>query len=192
MGNTEAVNAGNIPEDKWLAVLSNDSSYDGQWYYGVTTTGIFCRPSCKSKPPNRSHVRIFQTASDAESELFRPCKRCKPAERHLPDEEWATHARVYIQTHYREPLTLSHLADALHLSPYHLQRTFKRLTGSTPAAYIQQIRMQEAMKLLASTNLPVTDIAGQVGYANAAHFATRFQGATGLTPTQYRGEKQKP
>lgn len=189
MGNTETTG---IPEDKWLAVLSNDGSYDGQWYYGVTTTGIFCRPSCKSKPPNRTHVRIFQTPVDALAERFRPCKRCKPVQQQLPDEEWEAQARAYIEAHYQEPLTLSHLADVLHLSPYHLQRTFKRLTGVTPAAYIQQIRIREAMKLLASTHLPVTDIAGQVGYTNAAHFTTRFQNVTGLTPTQYRGAKQQP
>jgi Adenosine deaminase len=180
-----------IPEDKWLAVLSNDSSYDGQWYYGVKTTGIFCRPSCKSKPPNRSHVRIFHTASDALSEQFRPCKRCKPVQQQLPDEEWAAQARAYIEMHYHEPLTLTLLADVLHLSPYHLQRTFKRLAGATPAAYMQQIRIREAMKLLASTNLTITDIAEQVGFTNAAHFATRFQTITGLTPTQYRGANQE-
>ncbi|MCM3630705.1 bifunctional transcriptional activator/DNA repair enzyme AdaA [Paenibacillus glycanilyticus] len=189
MGNSDTAR---IPEDKWHAVLSNDRSCDGQWYYGVTTTGIFCRPSCKSKPPNRSHVRIFQTASDALSEQFRPCKRCKPVQQQLPDEEWETQARSYIEAHYHEPLTLTLLADVLHLSPYHLQRTFKRLTGSTPAAYIQQIRIREAMKLLTSTDLPVTDIAGHVGFMNAAHFATRFLGATGLTPTQYRGAKREP
>ncbi|CAM3099026.1 bifunctional transcriptional activator/DNA repair enzyme AdaA [Paenibacillus lupini] len=176
-----------IPEDKWLAVLSNDSTYDGQWYYGVTTTGIFCRPSCKSKPPNREHIRIFHHAEEAMSKQFRPCKRCKPASQLLPDEEWEGQARTYIEQHYNEPLSLSVLADVLHLSPYHLQRTFKRLTGVTPATYIQQIRIQEAMKLLASSDLPITDIAGQVGFMNAAHFATRFQAITGLTPSQYRG-----
>ncbi|SFE00668.1 AraC family transcriptional regulator, regulatory protein of adaptative response / methylphosphotriester-DNA alkyltransferase methyltransferase [Paenibacillus catalpae] len=189
MGNSDIAG---IPEDKWLAVLSNDRSYDGQWYYGVKTTGIFCRPSCKSKPPNRSHVRIFHTAREALSEQFRPCKRCKPVQQQLPDEEWAAQACAYIEAHYQEALPLTLLSDVLHLSPYHLQRTFKRLTGLTPAAYIQQIRIREAMKLLASTDLAVTDIAGQVGFANAAHFATRFQGITGLTPTQYRGAKREP
>ncbi len=95
-------------------------------FYAVKSTGIFCRPSCKSRIPNRNNVRIFHHAEQALSENFRPCKRCKPNGITLPNEEWVEQIKDYIEKHYDESLTLDMLAEMCHGSPFHLQRTFKK------------------------------------------------------------------
>ncbi|MFE5324512.1 bifunctional transcriptional activator/DNA repair enzyme AdaA [Paenibacillus sp. NPDC056579] len=173
-------------DEIWNAIIHNDSSYDGSFFYGVMTTGIFCRPSCKSKNPNKEHVKIFQTADQALAEKFRPCKRCRPDGQRMPDQEWVAQISEFIERHYPEQLTLQVLADSLHASPYHLQRTFKRVRGMTPAEYVQRIRLEAAKERLAQTDQAVTDIAASVGIPNAGHFATVFQKKTGLSPTDYR------
>lgn len=176
----------NLTDEHWQAIIHNDSSYDDKFFYAVKTTGIFCRPSCKSRTPNKNNVRIFLNAKQALSERFRPCKRCKPNGSKLPDEDWVTQITAYIDKHYREALTLEILADMCHGSPYHLQRTFKRMKGITPLEYIQQIRVAKAMHYLADTNLTIMEIGFTMGIPNTAHFATLFKKKTGYTPTEYR------
>ncbi|WP_409345307.1 bifunctional transcriptional activator/DNA repair enzyme AdaA [Paenibacillus sp. MBLB4367] len=176
-----------IMNDKmWQAIVDNDSSYDGIFYYGVQTTGIFCRPSCKSRVPIRTHVLVFPNAGQALSANFRPCKRCKPEGKRLPDEEWVSQITAWIEAHYAEKLTLGTIAELFHGSPYHLQRTFKRIHGITPAEFIQRTRVEKAKRYLCGGNQPITEIAAAVGVPNAAHFATLFQARTGLSPSAYR------
>lgn len=127
-----------MTEEQWQAILQNDAAYNEKFFYAVKTTGIFCRPSCKSKAPNRENARIFQNAEQALESGFRPCKRCKPTGERLPDKEWVVVMTEYIDKHYHEPLTLETLAEVCHGSPYHLHRTFKKVTGITPVDYIQQ------------------------------------------------------
>ncbi|WP_231637300.1 bifunctional transcriptional activator/DNA repair enzyme AdaA [Paenibacillus sp. FJAT-27812] len=178
-----------IPEEKWQAIISNDASYDGRFIYAVKTTGIFCRPSCKSKAPNKENVRLFENAEQARSAHFRPCKRCKPTGERMPDDEWVDIITQYIDSHYREILTLDTLADMCHGSPYHLQRTFKRMKGMTPVEYIQQTRITKAKEYLAHTDRAVSDIALNVGMANTSYFITLFKKKTGRTPNDYRHSK---
>ncbi|WP_248930378.1 bifunctional transcriptional activator/DNA repair enzyme AdaA [Paenibacillus hamazuiensis] len=175
-----------INDEMWRAIVENDASYDGKFYYAVKTTGIVCRPSCKSRIPNKEHVRIFADVRQALKEQFRPCKRCKPGGELLPDEEWVQQMVRWIDEHFAENITLQLLADHFHSSPYHLHRTFKRIRGVTPAEYILQVRMRQAKRELRTTDKTVTDIAASVGIPSAAHFATLFQKTAGCTPTQYR------
>jgi len=179
-----------IDKPQWNAVISNDASYDGKFFYGVRTTGIFCRPSCKSKAPKYDNVLGFRHPEDALAQGFRPCKRCKPTGQRVPDQEWVSVVTDYITHHYSESLTLDMLAQISHGSPYHLHRVFKRITGLTPVQYIQNIRMTEAKKLLVSTSLTVSDIGRQVGIANPAYFSALFRKLTGQTPAQYREQGQ--
>jgi AraC family transcriptional regulator of adaptative response / methylphosphotriester-DNA alkyltransferase methyltransferase len=125
-------------------------------------------------------------AVQAVSESFRPCKRCKPDGLKLPGEEWVDQISRFIDEHYQESLTLSVLADTLHTSPYHMHRTFKRIQGVTPLEYIQQRRISAAQALLSRTGMPVTEVAMNTGFPNAAHFSTVFQKRTGMSPTAYR------
>ncbi|WP_308634230.1 bifunctional transcriptional activator/DNA repair enzyme AdaA [Paenibacillus silvisoli] len=175
-----------MTQDMWRAIENCDGSYDGKFFYGVRTTGIFCRPSCKSRTPLPEHVRIFASTEAAIAERFRPCKRCKPGGLKLPDEEWVDAIAAMIDNRYAEQLTLNKLAELAHASPYHMQRTFTRWKGQSPAAYLQQVRIEQAKRLLSESELPVSEIGERVGYVNAAHFATVFQRETGSQPTAYR------
>lgn len=175
-----------ITEEIWQVIVHNDSSYDDKFFYGVKTTGIFCRPSCKSRPPKKENVRIFQNAQQALSENFRPCKRCKPTGQRLPDEEWVAQIAQFIDTNYREALTLKTLANMCHGSPYHLHRTFKRIKGITPAQYIRQTRISKAVHSLVTSDKTITEIALAVGIPNTAYFITLFKKETGYTPADYR------
>ncbi|MBU8568565.1 bifunctional transcriptional activator/DNA repair enzyme AdaA [Virgibacillus pantothenticus] len=175
-----------ITEEQWQAIITNDASFDVVFLYGVRTTGIFCRPSCKSPNPKREYVRIFQNAQQALAEGFRPCKRCKPCEQRMPDEEWVLQIKAVIDTHYHEPLTLALLAEHCHGSPYYLQRTFKRIMNMSPADYIQRIRIHHAKQKLMQTNQSIADIGVKVGLPNTSYFITLFKQYTGKTPKQFR------
>lgn len=176
-----------LTDERWQAILNNDAAYNDQFFYAVRTTKIFCRPSCKSRPPKKENVRIFHAAKEALAEDYRPCKRCKPTGQRLPDNEWVSQITQYIDAHYSEDMTLATLADVCHGSPYHLHRTFKRVKGMTPVDYVQQKRIGKAMEYLAETDKTVAAIAGAVGIANAPYFITLFKKLTGKTPKEYRG-----
>ncbi|MGE8080569.1 bifunctional transcriptional activator/DNA repair enzyme AdaA [Peribacillus loiseleuriae] len=175
-----------MTDEKWQAIIDNDATYNDQFFYAVKTTGIFCRPSCKSRAPKKENVRIFQNAEQALQANFRPCKRCKPTGERLPDSEWVALITEYIDTNYMEKLTLGTLADMSHGSPYHMHRTFKKVKGITPIEYIQQIRINKAEKYLLLSDRTIADIAMSVGMPNTPYFITLFKKKTGRTPKEYR------
>lgn len=175
-----------LTKERWQAIINNDSSFDDKFFYGVKTTGIFCRPSCKSRAPKFENVRIFLQAEQALSEHFRPCKRCKPSGLRLPNETWVEQIAQYIDEHFDETLTLERLAELCHGSPYHLQRTFKQIKGITPIQYIQQVRITHAIKFLTSTDLTINEISMLVGISNTTYFSTLFKKIISQTPSEYR------
>ncbi|MFD1953250.1 bifunctional transcriptional activator/DNA repair enzyme AdaA [Paenibacillus thailandensis] len=180
-----------LNDELWLAIVENNEAYNGKFFYGVETTGIFCRPSCVSRQPNRSHVKVFVSPGEALEAGFRPCKRCEPTAAALPEESWVDSAAFWLETHYAEALTLNVLAEAMHLSPYYLQRTFKRVKGVSPTEYLQEIRIKQAKRFLAESGGTVADIGLAVGMRNPAYFAAVFHKQTGMTPTEYRALAQK-
>lgn len=175
-----------MTDEKWQAIINNDASYDGQFFYAVKTTGIFCRPSCKSRPPNKENIGLFQTAEQALSGKFRPCKRCRPTGQRLPDDEWISVVTDYIDRNYMENLTLDVLAAVSHGTPYHLHRTFRKVTGMTPVDYIQHKRIEQAKGQLCTTTKAIADIGLGVGLSNTSYFITLFKKKTGFTPAGYR------
>ena len=186
----DRTSATQLTEEKWQAIILNDTTFNDQFFYAVKSTGIFCRPSCKSRAPKKENVLIFQKAEEALAAQFRPCKRCKPTGERLPDDTWVAQITRYIEKNYSEKLTLETLADMCHGSPYHLHRTFKRIVGKTPVEYIQQTRIEKAKAYLIHTDMTIFNIALAVGMSNTSYFVTLFKKKTGYTPTEYREIKK--
>lgn len=182
----KAKNTSSIPAVYWKAIKENDPGFDDRFFYGVQTTGVFCRPSCKSRLPNKENVQIFKNAFIALEQGYRPCKRCKPDGLKLPMEEWVQQISEWIDVHFTEEVTLSSLAEATHSSPYHLQRSFKKVTGISPLVYLQQKRLEKAVQELTSTSGSVTEIGRAAGFSNTSYFITLFKKKIGQTPAQFR------
>ncbi|NGQ96782.1 methylphosphotriester-DNA--protein-cysteine methyltransferase family protein [Brevibacillus sp. SYP-B805] len=175
-------------EEIWRAIVECDPAYDGQLYYGLVTTGVFCRPSCRSKTPKRENVRIFHTPSEARKAGLRPCKRCRPEEQEWRshEEELARQLARLIDGHYAEPLSLQSMAARLFVSPYYLLRCFRRVMNTTPARYLQLTRLEHAKALLRDTGESITAVALQTGFASSAHFSAVFHKEVGCPPSAYR------
>lgn len=173
-------------DEQWNAIIHGDSSCDGQFFYAVKTTGIFCRPSCKSREPKKDNVLVFMTVDAAIEAGFRACKRCRPDQFRWPAEELVHRTKEYIEAHYSEPLTLGGISKALHINQYHLHHVFKRMAGLTPVEYLLHKRLTEAKELLEDTDLNVTEVAVSVGFISASHFSTVFRKQFGQSPSVYR------
>lgn len=177
------------------SVARQESTYDGIYYTGVHTTGIFCRPSCRARTPKRQNVSFYTSISDAMEAGFRPCKRCKPEAPGPdgPEAALAKSVKELIAQGLPSSLPLGTLAGMLHVSPFYLQRVFKRLEGASPAEYALRLRIEEAKRLLAEeAELTVAEVAGRTGFSSPAYFSTAFLKATGLSPTEFRLSAQLP
>ena len=180
-------------ERRWRAVLDNDPAFDGAFFYAVASTGVFCRPSCASRPPRRDRVRFFDRAEDALAAGFRPCKRCRPdLAVYAPEQETVRRARELIEAHYRDPAALSAALAGLGLSRRRLEALFLRVEGCTPAAYADQLRVERAKALLRRGDLPTAQVAFEAGFGSLSAFYRRFRAATGAAPGQYRRQEESP
>ena len=179
-------------DSEWKAIKKNDSNYDGKFYYAVSTTLIFCFPSCPSKVPLRKHVTVFHTPHEAREAGYRPCKRCRPEMKTTicRQVEFVEQAVKYINNHLTESLTLVDIADNVFISPTYLQKVFTAEMNISPSQYVLNMRLEKAKELLQSTEIPVVDIASTIGFKNAGHFATVFKRHVGQTPTQVRLQVQ--
>lgn len=177
-----------MDETKWAAVENNDSSFDGKFYYGVKTTGIFCLPSCKSKVPLKKNIVYFDSFHQALSTGFRPCKRCRPDlySTYAPNEELFIEIRNYLNENSDNPQCLEGLDTLFCISKFHLIRIFKNRFGKTPREYVQDIRLEAAKKLLVSSDMKIVDIAFNCGFSSYTPFYTNFKSITGMTPEGYR------
>ncbi|WP_150272415.1 Ada metal-binding domain-containing protein [Paenibacillus tepidiphilus] len=173
-------------------VVRREPTFDGVYYTGVLTTRIVCRPSCRARTPKACNVTFYTSLEEAVAAGFRPCKRCKPEEGGAlrPDAVLAARTDELLQARMGEKLTLRLLAEELNVSPFHLQRTYKQVRGRSPAARLEELRLAQACLLLAETQTPVAGIARQTGVSGPSHFTAWFTRKTGLTPTEYRAEKQ--
>jgi AraC family transcriptional regulator of adaptative response/methylated-DNA-[protein]-cysteine methyltransferase len=171
----------------WEAVTSRDSRMDGFFFYAVLSTGVYCRPSCASRKPGRANVLFFRDRGAAERAGFRPCLRCKPADpSHAnPRAELVRRVCRYVETNLDAPLTLAELGRTLGLSPFHLQRTFKALTGITPRAYADACRLNILKNGLGRGD-SVTRAMVDAGYSSTSRLYERTASQLGMAPSEYR------
>lgn len=167
---------------RWEAVLNRDSRMDGLFFTGVLTTKIYCRPSCPAKTPLRKNVKFFDSPVEAERAGLRACKRCHPKEANVQAKE-IQQVCAHIESHLDDSLTLEELSRVAHLSPYHLQRTFKRQMGISPRQYAEACRV-ERLKTGLKKGDNVTDATFNAGYKSMSRLYEKTK--LGMTPTIYR------
>lgn len=171
----------------WQAVLARNQAYDDQFVYAVHSTGVFCRPSCPSRRPRREQVTFFAAATDAQTAGYRPCRRCQP-DRAAPAEPNLALVQsicAYLAEAREHTPTLAELGDRFGLSPYHLQRTFKRIVGVTPRQYAAEQRLARFKSELKG-GARVTDALYNAGFQSSSAAYGDAAGQMGMTPAQYR------
>jgi AraC family transcriptional regulator of adaptative response/methylated-DNA-[protein]-cysteine methyltransferase len=170
----------------WRAVQRRDRAFDGRFVYAVSSTRIFCRPSCSSRRPTRARVEFFGSAADAERAGFRACKRCKPTSAEPRNIDRAVaQACDYLTRHADQSITLASLAREVGVSAFHLQRAFKRATGISPREY----RDAERRRLLAARlrqGDTVSRATFEAGFGSSSRVYERVPRAMGMTPATLR------
>ncbi len=172
--------------DAWRAVVDRDALYDDRFVYGVTSTGVFCRPSCPSRRPRRDRVRYFADPAAATQAGFRACKRCRPQDGPAAEPSpLVSRALARLEAGADRPLPLAELAAALGCSPYHLQRTFKRAVGISPREYQDALRRRRFTERLRAGDT-VSRATYEAGYGSSSRVYGRRDVRAGLTPASYR------
>jgi AraC family transcriptional regulator of adaptative response/methylated-DNA-[protein]-cysteine methyltransferase len=173
-------------EMRWAAVQRRDAAADGEFFYSVRTTGVYCRPSCGARPALRANVAFHASTAEAEAAGFRACMRCKPDQPPLAERHAAMVAEMcrLIDAAESGP-DLAALAEAAGLSRFHFHRIFKSVTGLTPKAYAAASRQQRMQSGLAA-EASVTDAIYAAGFNSSGRFYAATPGALGMTPSAFR------
>lgn len=171
-------------DPRWAAVRARDPAADGQFFYSVKTTGVYCRPSCASRTARPENVAFHATAAAAERAGFRPCKRCKPDQPAGQQVAQVAELCRWIERSEQMP-SLEMLAQHAGLSPWHLHRVFKAVTGVTPRAYAAAHRALR-VKAGLTDGATVTEAIYGAGYNSSARFYEQSKAILGMTPGRYR------
>lgn len=179
-------------KEMWDAVVNCDCFYDDKFFYGVKTTGIFCRPSCKSKEPLKENVQFFQDINKAYKDGFRPCKRCRPDLVHYkPSSEIALKAKDIYEKCFNDKKNLDIEIKSLGISQNRLIDVFRKEFNMTPIEYLTRIRAEKGAELLATTELSIIDIGLQSGFGCTSSFYLGFKKYYYVTPKEYREARRK-
>lgn len=178
--------AATLADPRWASVLTHDRAADGQFFYAVRTTGVYCRPSCAARPARPQNISFHATTAAAEQEGFRPCKRCRPDEPSLESRHAAvvTVACRSIEQ-ADEALSLEQLARVSGMSTFHFHRVFRSVTGVTPKQYALAQRKQRVRKEMLSGR-SVTEAIFDAGYNASSRFYEKSRDMLGMTPSRYR------
>jgi len=163
------------PKTAWKQVLARDAG--ARFFYGVTTTGVFCRPSCASRRPLRANVRFFRSAGEAEAAGFRACQRCS-----APRPNALEQIRTYIEAHLDRPVRLAELGRVAGLSPFTVQRMFKREMGVSPLEYQRALRAG-SLRAALKRGEAVTDAIYTAGFGSSSRAYEGNQ--LGMTPARF-------
>jgi AraC family transcriptional regulator of adaptative response/methylated-DNA-[protein]-cysteine methyltransferase len=170
-------------QNKWQQVMARDARQDGQFVFAVRTTGIYCRPSCPSRRPRRDSVEFFADPNQAERAGYRACMRCKPTEVSA-QAQYVAKARQLLDN-AESIVTLAGLSKRVGLSPFHLQRLFKRATGLSPREYQSARRMQQVKSGLRKGD-DVTTALYDAGFGSPSRLYEKAPQQLGMTPGEYR------
>ena len=170
--------------ERWEAVSRREPQADGAFFYAVRTTGVFCRPSCASRQPRRENVAFFTDANAARAAGYRDCKRCQPGG--LPRElEIVNRACAALDADPQQRLTLAQLSDAVHVSPFHLQRLFKRVVGVSPRQY-QAAQRGAALRDALQSGSVVTRATLDAGFGSPSRMYDSASAELGMAPSAFR------
>jgi AraC family transcriptional regulator of adaptative response/methylated-DNA-[protein]-cysteine methyltransferase len=173
-------------DDFWTAVMARNATRDGEFVFAVSTTGVYCRPSCPARRPRRENVKFFRRPDQAEKAGYRACLRCRP--RSLSGNRQSDEMKAicrFIEEHLDEPMTLARLGREFHQSPFHLQRRFKAVLGITPREYADSRRLHLLKRNLQAGD-SVTRAMYDAGYGSSSRLYERTASQLGMTPDKYR------
>jgi AraC family transcriptional regulator of adaptative response/methylated-DNA-[protein]-cysteine methyltransferase len=173
----------------WQQVLARDAAADGQFVYAVKSTGIFCRPSCPSRRPERKNVSFFPTPALAEAAGFRPCLRCEPTRvtpKADPQAKAIAKAASFLTEHAGERTKLDDLAAAAGLGKFALQRGFKRVLGVTPGDFAREQRKGRFREKVRTPQLSITDAVYEAGFGSSSRLYEGVDQTLGMSPTAMR------
>jgi len=171
---------------RWKAIVAREQAADGHFYYAVKTTGVFCRPSCSSKMPNRENVEYFVNSQGAQAAGYRPCKKCKPAgttTKEAIEQKIISACRVIENSHMVPKL--ADLAKGLELSPGYFHRLFKKYVGVTPKQFASNHRSRRFRESLKSGD-SITEACYDAGYSSSSGVYNRNQDQLAMKPKEYR------
>lgn len=178
-------------DEMYEVVIENDVNYDGLFFYAVKSTGIFCRPSCKSKKPLRENVCFFQNTEEALKSGFRPCKRCRSdLLSYSPMEDIADSLKRHLEELHNTKTAWNDNLGQIGLSQKRMVEVFKNVYGITPKVYVDSLRLDEAKKLLSETDEKIIDIGASVGFGSLSTFNRFFKEQTGKSPLEFRKDKK--
>ncbi len=174
-------------DQRWQAVCDRDAGYDETFWYGVTTTGVYCIPSCASRRSKRENVRFYSTIEAAMRDGMRACKRCKPDISTASTPSLAKLLEVcrYVERNPTVSHSLSALSKRANLSQFQVHRLFKSFLQVTPKEYIQQVRVT-ALKCRLRDAWSVTDAIYDAGFESSSAVYGRLDAYLGMTPRNYR------
>ena len=173
-------------DPRWARIVARDKTADGQLWYSVSTTGVYCRPSCPSRIANPVNVQLHDTLQQARATGFRPCKRCNPDGPSIEAEHAVLVAKAcrIIEASEEVP-SLPQLADAVGLSPSHFHRRFKAAIGLTPKDYAAAHRTRKIRQGLTRGNT-ITAALYEAGFNSSGRFYEKAGEMLGMTPSRYR------